>query len=331
MPEIAAGPPLRVDAPARARVGPPAFDRPVPAGGYQWWYLDALDPTGERGVVVIAFVGSVFSPYYHLARGRGRPDAENYCAVNVGLYRPSGKAWCMTERRRGSITREATQFRVGPSSLRWEAGELVVDLCERCMPFGQRLRGQVRARPVLTSALDLELDGVGRHRWTPWAPLARVQVELTEPGVSWQGSGYLDSNRGDEPLEAAFASWNWSRVEDSGVVDVHYELSGRDGSQKQLAMRFDANGHSQIPKGRRFDLPGSLWGVPRRARADAPARLARTLEDTPFYARSLLAVDRAGGPALGVHEALSLQRFRRSWVRAMLPFRMPREWPASGS
>ena len=49
----------------------PRFDRPVPPNGYLWWYLDALSDDGRHGFTIIAFVGSVFSPYYAAARRRG--------------------------------------------------------------------------------------------------------------------------------------------------------------------------------------------------------------------------------------------------------------------
>ena len=50
----------------------------------------------------------------------------------------------------------------------------------------------------------------------------------------------------------------------------------------------------------------------------------QTLEDGPFYARSLLDTRLLGEPAMAVHESLSLQRFRAPWVQVLLPFRMPR-------
>jgi carotenoid 1,2-hydratase len=50
----------------------------------------------------------------------------------------------------------------------------------------------------------------------------------------------------------------------------------------------------------------------------------RTFEDTPFYARSLLAATLDGETVQPVHESLSLRRFRNPLVRLMLPFRMPR-------
>jgi carotenoid 1,2-hydratase len=49
-----------------------------------------------------------------------------------------------------------------------------------------------------------------------------------------------------------------------------------------------------------------------------------TLEDTPFYARSVLETEVFGKRATAMHESLSLTRFSKPWVQAMLPFRMPR-------
>jgi carotenoid 1,2-hydratase len=66
--------------------------------------------------------------------------------------------------------------------------------------------------------------------------------------------------------------------------------------------------------------------VRRLTRADAGHRaaVAQTLEDTPFYARSLVTTHLAGQPVQAVHESLALDRFANPIVQAMLPFRMPR-------
>jgi carotenoid 1,2-hydratase len=50
----------------------------------------------------------------------------------------------------------------------------------------------------------------------------------------------------------------------------------------------------------------------------------QTLEDTPFYARSLVNMMYEGKSVTAVHESLSMTRFRQSWVHMLLPFRMPR-------
>ncbi|MCX7894268.1 MAG: hypothetical protein N2544_18135, partial [Burkholderiales bacterium] len=77
------------------------FDRPVaPGGGYAWWYVDALSDDARLGLTLIAFVGSVFSPYYAWAqRRRGAPAlAEQHCALNLATYGAGPRRWTMTER-----------------------------------------------------------------------------------------------------------------------------------------------------------------------------------------------------------------------------------------
>ena len=73
-------------------------------------------------------------------------------------------------------------------------------------------------------------------------------------------------------------------------------------------------------------LPATpIWRIGRGTGAErGMARVQRTLEDTPFYARSLLATTLLGERVTAVHESLSMLRFRQRWVQVLLPFRMPR-------
>ena len=57
----------------------------------------------------------------------------------------------------------------------------------------------------------------------------------------------------------------------------------------------------------------------RPARGAADLSVVKTLEDTPFYSRSVLSGDHAM-----MHESLDLDRFSKTWVQCLLPFRMPR-------
>jgi carotenoid 1,2-hydratase len=50
-----------------------------------------LSDDGRHGLTLIAFVGSVFSPYYAWARRRGEAPALNHCSINVALYGPLGR------------------------------------------------------------------------------------------------------------------------------------------------------------------------------------------------------------------------------------------------
>ena len=190
----------------------PGFDRPVPRDGYAWWYLDALSDDGRHALTVIVFVGSVFSPYYAGARRRGDGDPAHHCAVNVALYGAGGKRWCLTERGRGQLARDATRLRIGPSAVRWERDVLIVDVDEVTVPWPSRIRGRITVHPSALTGHTAVLDAAGRHRWSPVAPRARVELRLQHPDLAWNGDGYLDSNAGEEPLERGFRCWDWSRA-----------------------------------------------------------------------------------------------------------------------
>ena len=302
----------------------PRFDVHVAPNGYAWWYIDATSDCGAYGLTIIAFIGSVFSPYYKLS-GRGRPD--NHCAINVALTGPRSKAWAMTERGTKRVHRDADHFAVGPSALSWDGNSLVIDIAEISAPLPYRVRGKVRVTPEMIGTTAFLLDSAGRHRWHPVAPRAHVEVEMTHPGVRWSGGGYFDSNFGDEPLEAAFDDWHWSRAHLSKDVAVLYEGRRRDGTPFDLALRFDHQGrwHDMVQPAP-APLPRTGWLVKRATRADAGStpRIRKTWIDAPFYARSALDTRLFGEDVQAVHESLSLTRFRSPIVQTMLPYRMPR-------
>lgn len=309
----------------------PHFDQPVVPGGYVWWYLDALSDDGRHGLTIIAMLGSVFSPYYAWARRRqgvAAVDPLNYCGLNVALYGRGGKRWSLTERGRGALSRDASHLTIGPSRLHWDQDALIIDIKERGMPIPHRLLGRVRLYPEALADYQAPLDSTARHRWVPIAPRAHIHVEMASPALRWSGPAYFDSNAGDEPLENAFHGWDWSRATHRGGTTVLYHVVPRGGSGARLAMHFDASGavsHLEplIPQ----TLPATrIWRIPRGTHADPeqPARILETLEDTPFYARSLVSASLTGDKVTAVHESLSLDRFRQRWVQLLLPFRMPR-------
>ncbi len=302
----------------------PRFDLTVASGGYAWWYLDAGSDDGRHGLTMIAFIGSVFSPFYARARRRGRAEAIDHCALNVALYGDSCR-WAMTERDRSAVSRTESLFAVGPSQLRWQGGALVIDVDEITAPWPTRLRGTIQVQPRGATDFRAALDSHGRHFWQPIAPCARVELDLDAPSLHWSGDGYLDSNTGSEPLASAFTSWNWSRTRKAdGTTRVHYDVERRDGTSLELGLAFDRQGvaHQQSPAPPAVDLPPTLWRIQRRIRG-TPESLARirTVEDTPFYARSMVMGTGAGSEQM-VHESLSLDRFDSRWVQALLPFRM---------
>ncbi len=294
-------------------------------GGYAWWYLDGLSDDGQHGITIIAFVGSVFSPYYAWA---GRRDPLNHCALNVALYGKSGHRWAMTERRKNSVARSRDSLTVGPSRLHWDGEALRVEIDEPTVPFPGRIRGTVTLRPGALSSRTFVLDEDQRHLWTPMSPVSRIEVTLDKPGLRWSGPAYLDANQGTEPLEAGFRYWDWSRASLGEETAVLYDVTMRDGGRRSLALVFDEAG--QI---REIDVPPSVrlprtgWTMPRGTQSESgEARVIKTLEDSPFYARSLIASTLLGQPVTAMHESLHLDRFRSPIVRMMLPYRMPRQF-----
>ena len=234
----------------------------------------------------------------------------------------------MTERARPALATASETLGIGPSRARWENDGLTIDLDEIAVPLPRRIKGRVRLSPKSVTERCFELDPARRHRWWPIAPTARVEVALEQPGLTWSGDGYLDSNEGCEPLEAGFSRWSWSRAHLSdGSAALLYDPIFKDGSARALALRVDSSGGIEdFEAPPRAGLPGTLWGLGRETRADRAggAKVIETLEDTPFYSRSMLSLDLIEPAVVAMHEGLSLDRFDKRLVQMLLPFRMPR-------
>jgi len=279
----------------------------------------------QHSLTLIAFVGSVFSPYYRWARRRGQAEADNHCAINVALY---GRRhhWAMTERAARHCHRDSSSLVVGPSRLDWDGQSLHMRLNEVTVPWGQKISGHIRLWPQSLVPFSVALDARGRHRWGPLAPVGRIEVDLPEPGLKWSGQAYLDSNEGDEPIENGFSLWDWSRTHlPDGSTEVTYDMHGGTDADRLLRLRFAADGQVEdLPPVPVQTLPRTGWRIARRARALDRPLVQQTLEDTPFYQRSLLARPALGAQVHTFHETLSVSRFVSPLVQGMLPWRMPR-------
>jgi carotenoid 1,2-hydratase len=275
---------------------------------------------------VIAFVGSVFSPYYAWARRRGAADPDNFCALNVALYGRT-RRWAMTERGSRHCARDARLFQIGPSRVTWDGTRLCIDVHERCVPIPRALRGRIVVQPERLFNFSTALEPSGSHRWGPIAPSARVDVDFDSPDLRWTGHAYLDSNEGDTPIATACREWDWSRsrMADGSTV-VLYDVQGsQDAGDRLLSLRFGVDGQvDPVPAPPRQRLPRTLWGIARRMRSDGPVRVIDQLEDTPFYQRAVLQSELLGERALSFHETLNVPRLVSPVVQAMLPWRMPR-------
>jgi carotenoid 1,2-hydratase len=232
----------------------------------------------------------------------------------------------MTERGRRCVTRTHDALSIGPSSMQWTGNALNIEINELAAPFPKRIRGAIRLEPFGVNQQPFLLDGRGLHVWRPIAPCARVSVDLSAPAVRWSGAGYFDMNAGVEPLEQGFTHWSWSRAATREGAAIIYDAVRREGGDLSLALQFDRSGRcAEVAPPPRATLARTRWRLRRHTRADdGQAAVIRSLEDTPFYSRAVIASKLFGEQAVSVHESLSLDRFDNRLVKMMLTFRMPR-------
>lgn len=311
--------------PARGRgdFGGPNFNLDVPSDGYAWWYIDGVSECGTRAISIIAFIGSVFSPWY---RWSGRKSPDNHVCINVATYGPGGR-WTMTDRGRNALRQTERSFTVGPSGLTWDGTSLIVDINEISTPHGQRLKGQVKIHPSALTNVEIPLTPDGAHVWRPFAPTADIEVNFGKAGWNWSGHGYFDANFGTRALEADFGYWTWGRYPTKAGTASFYDVVRRDGSDLSVALSFDRDGGVQTmeaPPKQQFSR--SLWAVKRETRADAGTkpRQVKHMLDAPFYNRCGVETTIHGETVSGVFEALDLDRFRGPWLMPMLAVRVPR-------
>lgn len=278
---------------------------------------------------MIGFIGSVFSPWYAWS---GRGDPANHCCINVVTYGPGGR-FTMTDRGRGALRQSRDALQVGPSRMSWQGGALVIDIDEvSALPRISRVRGQIRLTPSAVTGVEALLTPDARHIWRPFAPSARIEVDLTQ-GHRWAGHGYFDANFGLAPLEADFRRWTWGRFpRGHGGTTCFYDGIRADGTTLALGLEVAADGRAEaIVPPPLAALPRTRWAIARETRCDAGARPRQTMAllDAPFYSRSLVRTQIGGESVTGVHEALDLGRFRSPVVKAMLSMRVPRRarWP----
>jgi carotenoid 1,2-hydratase len=243
----------------------------------------------------------------------------------------------MTERGRKQLTRNEIMFQVGPSDLHWDDEEgLTINFEEVSVPFPpndflpKKLKGKIRLKPKFVTDQIFDIDDRGEHKWWPIAPSSDISVKFEEGGFpDWAGEGYLDSNWGTEPIEDCFDYWNWARGESAdGTTTLIYDTYLQNGHRDILALSFDADGtvtHFDAPA--KSSLGTGVWGVQRLGHHDKGHRpkLIEVYEDGPFYTRNQIETHLNGSKTRMMHESLSGKRIGKNWVKALLPWRMPRK------
>ena len=233
----------------------------------------------------------------------------------------------MTDRGRAALKQSRDTLQVGPSQMHWTGQELVIDINEwGALPIVSPVRGQIVLTPRALTGMEAVLTPDGRHLWRPFAPMADIEVRLSQ-GHAWEGHGYFDANFGVRALEDDFRFWTWGRFPMKDRTVCFYDAVRRDGSDLALGVEALADGALRAisaPPATQFRR--SAWLVKRETRAD-PGFMPRqrlSLLDAPFYSRALVETKIDGEVSLGMHEALDLTRFRQPLLKPMLAVRVPR-------
>jgi carotenoid 1,2-hydratase len=234
----------------------------------------------------------------------------------------------MTDRGTPALRQSADTFSVGPSSMRWVNGQLVIDINEISgPPLISRVRGTITVTPSAITSVELPLTEDGTHIWRPFGPVSDISVDLEAPGWQWDGHGYFDANFGTRALEEDFSYWTWGRYPAAGGSTCFYDTTRLDGSKLGSGFHFNPDGTAtEIDLPPQLEFKRSLWAVRRETRGDCGFRPRQVMNmlDAPFYSRSMVETRINGEMTVGVHEALDLTRFRSPLIKPMLAVRVPR-------
>jgi len=292
-------------------------------GAYEWWYVDALSPDGEWGVVVIQFRGMPMSPAYLQAQRRGSASPDDHCGYAVSVYHHGRRIAFAFREIAGSA------FRVPVHTFEVET---------RHPDQADSLSVRVTTQPSpLHSKGSYDAD----HAWVLVAPRVQATVELSlrEHGVElataqWSGLAYRDHNTGRRPLQADFGDWYWGRVHgpDATVVFLITPDAAEPfqfcGTVRQGADHVDAWTDLQVDLQRHRPTMMGLWAartiVVRGRTADGTVHEAichqqRIVENGPFYQRYLSHWTLDGVPqGQGTSEYMRADRLGRSWLQPFL-------------
>ena len=194
----------------------------------------------------------------------------------------------------------------------------------------RRVRGRVEVRAEAINSQTFALDGQGRHWWRPIAALApRVAVAMDAPGAELARGGLFRPERRRRAARARLFPLDLvARRRRRGAR--RSSTTPNRGAARRCRWRCDFDAPRRFRAARppppQAALPPTRWRLPRddpRPTTGAPPSSA-SFEDTPFYARGLVAhASSASGSSRCTRACPSTASPIRSSA-LMLPFRMPR-------
>ncbi len=224
----------------RADLKRPNFSAPVSDNGYALWYIEGSSLCGRYQIAVIGRVGSALS---HKSIWKGARRLADEVSIQVRIDGPGGRRYAQSPRKALS-QRTASRLEVGTSMMRWDNGDLIIDIdMIRPSLTSRRIAGQITLSPSAVTQWELALSP--HHIWRPFAPHCQIAVDLDQPLESWRGHGYFDAYFGGCALDDDFDSWRCDTERTSTSVTIGHAAIALDGGTHHSTYRFDAGGKAQ--------------------------------------------------------------------------------------
>ncbi|MFN4984659.1 MAG: hypothetical protein ACK5BQ_01980 [Ignavibacteria bacterium] len=308
------------------------------AGAYEWWYVDAISPCGEWGIVYIVFRGIPMSPSYL----RNPHSMRAGCAVSV-YHRGVRIAFSFTEQplELAFFDSNSTNVQMKGASLSIDdAGVLRATADVPCDNDGRVIELSItgsassQASPRATTFTDM-------HGWVLASPRMKAEFDLklyenNNVVLEHQAMAlaYHDHNMGCRPMHSDFTDWYWGRVhaDDRTIVflstpsspdTMHsvYEVDDRGMIMPWADVEITFQRRSISAMGllsyRQIILRGSSA---EHGRMEVVCENAQTCEDSPFYQRyvSTWHINNEAEGIIGTSEYMNVSRMRSSWIRPFL-------------
>ncbi len=283
-------------------------------GAYEWWYFDGIDETGVYSFVIIFYEGNPFSTRYIKRLNNQNRSAdthpEDHPAVSISIYKKQEPIYySFSEFEKGKCTFGASKpyLKVGEhimqSTVNSKNIQYELTLNEK-LPSGDQVRGTItfKSKKPPTSLLGNSSEyGKKGHLWNLVQPRAEITADLditaraeSTKKIIFEGHGYHDHNKGDEPMREEFKEWYWGRFHFEMGTLVYYVMNRKGEKQHQAWLLSPDNSEliARYPDIQLQDLGWNPFGLHSarklmlsNEKAHITVQQARILDNGPFYQR----------------------------------------------
>lgn len=286
-----------------------------PAGGYEWWYFDAIDPISGYAIIVIFYEGNPFSNRYIRALSGNEKSSphtpDNFPAVSISVYKynkPVYYSFTEYPKEEAGFSIEKAAGRAGEHRFKQDlsSDELCYSIkLEEELASGDRIGGTLRfsSSQKVIDLFKAEKSEEDSHTWNLIQPHCKVNGHLQlhlenklQHDIQFEGAGYHDHNTGQEPMKDEFDDWYWGRFHFEEQTLIYYVMNRQAGPQYRawLIAHEDHSIDETFTNIELTDRSRSLFGL-RSARkihlsegdAEILIQQNKLLDNGPFYQRYL--------------------------------------------